>query len=101
MIKQKQKVKRKEVLQESSDLGRQLAAQLITLRRRRGFASASEAARNLGVEVHTYLHYERGTRDMRLAVLDRILAGFDATLLELLGLPPGRPNRPGAVGSDN
>jgi transcriptional regulator with XRE-family HTH domain len=77
------------------DLSRDVAARLRTLRRRRGYGTALDAAKALGMRPQTYAAYERGDRTMKLTVLGRILGSWDATLLELMGLPPGEPNRPG------
>jgi hypothetical protein len=72
-----------------------LGGRLVTLRRKRGYVTGSEAARAVGLQVRPYLAIERGSRNIPIAVLLDVLERFDATLAELAVQEPSQPNKPG------
>jgi transcriptional regulator with XRE-family HTH domain len=82
-------------------LGRDIAGKLIALRRLRGFRSGSEAARAIGMNVHSYLRIERGANGTSITTLAKILAAFDATLAELAAIEPEAPNSRGRVANED
>jgi len=59
-----------------------LGQALKALRQRRGL-SAAEAARRTGIDPSNLTKYERDARGIKAETLDRILAGYEATLDEL------------------
>lgn len=60
------------------------AAKLKEARQRAGYEHASDFAADLGVEVHCYRHWERGSAQPRIPYLVRISRLLKTPLAELL-----------------